>query len=325
MGEQTKKSFWGRPEGTTGWILMIAAIAVAVYFSGIIIPFIIGLLANLVGMCILGGIVLAVAYVIFDPKMRATFFYAFKLLCRAITSLVITIDPIGIAKERIAQMKKKLEEVSENISKVSGQKQKLAKIINTNVSKMKDLKVQYDILVKEGASKPRLTTVAIEMGSLDNQNKNLLPIHDTIVRSLDTLRHMQENIGEYVIQQEITVRNKEAEYVAIKEANKAMKGVYSIISGGNSENDLFFESMDYINDDIAKKMGEMDQILNNSASFLEKGDMDRHMSAVKGEATIGSFDPSSINLLTVEELETVRKNPEAGVSARTSSKYSDFQ
>lgn len=321
MNSENKKGFFDRPEGVTGMILIAGAIVALVVFSGTIIPFLIALAANLitlVAMCIVLG---ALAYCILDPKIRNGFFYLFKAISRFFTSWVITIDPIGRAKEYISELKSKLAVVFEKISIVAGEKTKLENIINSNINEMKNLKIKYEHLSKNNGTKPQMQTVASKMGNLHKQNGVFIPMLDKVTKTLDVLRHTHENTGAYIEQLEDDVKNKEIEYKIIKSANSALKSAFSIFNGGGAEREMFNETMDYVMNDISLKMGEMDQIIHASADFLNAGDLEKQVTASKGEAIMATFDPSKIEILTIEEIRAARENSTSGVQARTSSKY----
>ena len=55
-----------------------------------------------------------------------------KKVNRAITGMIINIDPIGILKDHLSQMRKRREVMSQQISNVSGQIQYLKSTIEKN-------------------------------------------------------------------------------------------------------------------------------------------------------------------------------------------------
>ena len=92
------KSFWKRPEGVTGTVFLVGAVGLMAWlvFTGLgtILAFASSLLGLVVTVLALGAIV----YMALDPKMRALVGYMYKSVMRKITSIFVTIDPIGILK-----------------------------------------------------------------------------------------------------------------------------------------------------------------------------------------------------------------------------------
>ncbi len=125
---QDLKSFWSRPEGKTGMIFIVLAAAALVYGWAQIVPFIVSMLADTLHMVYLAAILGAVLFVIFSSRTHLMF----RLLMRAITGMIINIDPIGILKDHLSQMRKRRDVMSQQISNVSGQIQYLKDIINKN-------------------------------------------------------------------------------------------------------------------------------------------------------------------------------------------------
>ncbi len=111
LGEDIK-SFWSRPEGKTGMIVIAIAAAAAVYGWAQIVPFIVSMLADTLHMVYLAAILAGVLFVIFSSRTHLMF----RLIMRWITGLIIDIDPIGILKDHLSQMRKRRDVMSQQIS-----------------------------------------------------------------------------------------------------------------------------------------------------------------------------------------------------------------
>src|ERR1700756_445331 len=125
---QDLKSFWSRPEGKTGMIVIGIAAAALVYGWGMIVPFIVSMLADTLHMVFLALMLAAVLFVIFSSRTHLLF----RLIMRWITGLIVNIDPIGILKDHLSQMRKRRDLMLQQISNVSGQIQYLKNVIDKN-------------------------------------------------------------------------------------------------------------------------------------------------------------------------------------------------
>ena len=107
------KSFWERPEGFTGILFGVGAL----FGLWLLSPVIIAAFHS----AVLLGLLAAAVYVLLDPKFRNLFSYGYKLLMKGLTSLLITINPIGILEEFISRLEKKMEKTNELLEKLWGQ------------------------------------------------------------------------------------------------------------------------------------------------------------------------------------------------------------
>src|SRR6266516_7313327 len=92
------KSFWEKPEGVTGQIVAVSAIAGAGYVLYECLPKIITLLENTLYAGVLGVTAIAFAYVATDRRFWRLGAYLYQNSMRAITRLFVEIDPIGIMR-----------------------------------------------------------------------------------------------------------------------------------------------------------------------------------------------------------------------------------
>jgi hypothetical protein len=123
------KSFWQRPEGVTGGLFLVAGIAAAAYYLLPILNKIVWEGVNLaIGLGVLGGLV----YILLDPKVRNLVWYMYKSIMRWITGIFVQIDPIGILKSYIDDLKSSLGKMSTQIANLKGQMYKLSEMIKQN-------------------------------------------------------------------------------------------------------------------------------------------------------------------------------------------------
>ena len=120
MESQNKKgkSFWKKPEGITGAIFLGGAVIGGGLLLSAAWPIIIGGLTNtfaVVGMLI---VLAALVYMVLDPKMRNLVWYMYKSVMRWITGLFVQIDPIGILKSYVEDLKDNLRKMNRQISQL---------------------------------------------------------------------------------------------------------------------------------------------------------------------------------------------------------------
>ncbi len=132
------KSFWERPEGTTGMIFGTLIVLGGGYLLYKMLPTIIELLQNtLHAIFLFAGIAVAL-YVLFDPKFRNLIWYLYKSIMRSLTGMFVQIDPIGILKSYIDSLQDNLGKMDKQIGSLRGQMRKLKDLMNQNERTMRD-------------------------------------------------------------------------------------------------------------------------------------------------------------------------------------------
>src|SRR5260370_35260687 len=89
------------------------------------------MLVDTLHMVYLAAILGAILFVVFSRRTHLLF----RLLMRAITGLIINIDPIGILKDHLEQMRRRREVMAQQISNVTGQLRYLKDVIDKNHEK----------------------------------------------------------------------------------------------------------------------------------------------------------------------------------------------
>src|SRR5260221_4264786 len=117
---QGLKNFWQRPEGTVGKVvLVVGGIAVAYGFVQIL-PFLIAAETDTLHLAIVIGAILVFLFIVTDKRVRTVAKLMFQSIMRYLTGLFIELDPIGILKNYIAEMKKNLAIMDEQLGNLNG-------------------------------------------------------------------------------------------------------------------------------------------------------------------------------------------------------------
>jgi phage shock protein A len=277
---QKVKSFFERPEGNTG-LIFIGAIIVGLFTAGYyLLPTIIEILQNTIHAMILGGVIFSVVTLLMNDNFRFLCSSAFKSTMRWITGWFIAIDPIGILKNYIEDMKEKIAQVEQNIIALSGQIQKIKASISERMSNVD----QFLRLAKKAQEKGQAdfmqlnsNKAAREKEFADKQQAML----DKMTLMHDILSKMKKNVSLLLEDTEHEVSIKESEYESIKAAYKAMKGAKALIEG-DKQKEMFEQSLEYIASDIGMKIGEMDRFMETSQDFLNTSDLNNAVFNEKG-------------------------------------------
>ena len=123
QGAAKPKSFWKKPEGVTGAIFL-AAILGGLGFLATTVDWV-NLAQNTFALLGTVAALGLVAYMVLDPKMRNLVWYMYKSVMRTITGWFVQIDPVGILKSYVDDLKDNLGKMSKQIGVLKGQMRKL--------------------------------------------------------------------------------------------------------------------------------------------------------------------------------------------------------
>ena len=289
-----KKSFWGRPEGVTGIAVLAAifiggAVLVSTFLSSLI-----ALLATTGGIIVSLFVLGAIIFMALDPKMRTLVSYMYKSVMRWITGLFIQMDPIGILKNYVDELKDNLRKMNKQISKLRGQMHKLKELIINN---KKEITSNLNEASKAKATNQRAAMVlkSRKAGRLKESNVKLEDLYRKMEVLYRVLSRMYENSSIMMEDIKDQVEMKEQERKAIHASNSAMKSAMSIISGSADKRAMFDQALEAVADDVSEKVGEMERFMDMSESFMSSVDLQNGVFEEKGLEMLERWESEGIS------------------------------
>jgi predicted nucleic acid-binding Zn-ribbon protein len=282
------KSFWSRPEGKTGMIFIVLLAAALVYGWGMIVPFIVSMLVDTLHMIGLAAILAAVLFLLFSSRVHLLF----RLLMRAITGLIINIDPIGILKDHLSQMRKRRDVMSQQISNVSGQIQYLKNVIDKNAAMANEnmrLAAHAKKIATSTADQNEQLRMALQMkakanqaGRLQKSNLSYQQLLTKLQNIYDLLSKWAVHIDFYIEDTDNEVKQAEIEYKTINTAFRAYRTAMAVIKGSGDEKELYNQTMEKLAEEAGRKLGEMEDFQRLAQNFMDTIDLEN--GAVETEA-----------------------------------------
>ncbi|MFM8449182.1 MAG: hypothetical protein ACKOAY_03675 [Haliscomenobacter sp.] len=296
MTDLPKKSFWQRPEGVTGAIFLAALLGgLGVLFIAFL-PMLVALARN---VFVLTGMILgfsALLYMALDPKMRHLIAFMYKSAMRRITGLFVELDPIAILKGYVAHLDKNLREMNRQVAKLRGQMHKLQEIILNN---KKAIEGNLELANEARANNQKNVMIlqSRKAGRLQESNLRLEDLYRKMEVLYRVLSKMFDNsqILKEDIQDQVMV--KEQERKAIHASNSAMRSAMSILSGDPDKRAMFDAAMDAVAQDVANKVGEMENFMSLSSRFMESIDLQNGVFEEEGLRMLEEWEEKSTSLL----------------------------
>lgn len=282
MDTQTSKSFWDKKEGITGKLIIAGIIIGAGIGLYVALPAIIVLLQNLIeamGLTIVAGIgagILFSAWMILSNKnFQTAAGYYFQAISKKLTGLIIEMDPIAMLEGYAKDLRKWLTQLSESITKLNGEKQKLKGIISSN-EKEKNHSLNIAKLAHQQTDQSAQAAFVLnsrQAGRLDKSNVEL----GDLLKKMEVMGKVLEKMQTAA---DFNVQDIENEVVVQKQKRAAILASWKAYSfakrilGRNQQKELFDQSLEYLANDYEMKVGEIEQFMKDSAGFLQTVDLE---------------------------------------------------
>ena len=301
--KKTLKSFWEKPEGKVG--IVISALLLFAGFLGFtqILPWLIEVAKNTLTLIALLGAIALVLVPLTMPDIRLKLSIGYKLLLRRMAGCIIKIDPIAILKETIKKGRGRLEIFEENIQKLKG-------VMGTMRNKIKSYSssAQESMLAAQAAQKQNVKSQIFlqtrQAGRLKGAVTELSTVYTRLEALYRVLTKMYENAGTILQDTEQEVALTEDKWKAIRASYSAMSSAMKALRGDKDERALYEETMEYVNNDLGEKMGEIDYMLDASETIMDSIDVRNGMFQEKGMQMLEDFEKKADTWLLGTEPES---------------------
>ncbi len=302
--EFKSKSFWQRPEGVTGMIFLAGLVIGGGYLLSIALPTIIALTQNILYLSVMLMALGAIVYMVLDPKMRNLVWYMYKSVMRWLTGLFVQIDPIGILKSYVEELKNNLRKMNKQIAQLRGQMHKLQEVIHNNKKQIEN-SLNMASKAREADKQNIMILKSRQAGRLKDSNIRLEDLYRKMEVLYRVLTKMYENSQVLMEDIQDQVMVKEQERKAIHASHSAMRSAMSIISGDPDQRAMFDMAMEAIAEDVANKVGEMERFMEMSASFMDSVDLQNGIFEEEGLKMLEKWEKEGVSLLLGNEKETL--------------------
>mgnify|MGYP000671846861 CR=1 FL=1 len=296
MPQSKPKSFWSKPEGVTGAIFLIAALLAGGWAVAGTLGAILAFAKSTAGLVTLLGVLGVVIFTALDSKARNLISYMYKSAMRKITGLFVTIDPIGILKNYVDDLRTNLRKMNRQLSMLRGQMHKLKEMIINN---QKEIKTNMTLAkeAKAGNNNKIVILKTRKAGRLRDSNMKLEDLYKRMEVLYRVLNKMYENSSILLEDVQDQVQLKDQERKAIRASHSAMKSAMSIIKGDGDKRAMFDQALEAVADDVSQKVGEMERFMDMSESFMNSIDLQNGIFEDEGMKMLEKWEAESDSLI----------------------------
>ena len=278
------KSFWEKPQGTPGMIGIALLICGAGYMVLKNAAWLALAMSNLTTAVFMGLGLFSLVWLLSDKKVRMLIWYFYKSMIEKVTGVFIEIDPIGIIKVYIQELKDKRTSMSDQLTKLKGEKGKIDRKSASVIEEMKSF-LNKGTLAKNKMNdaktaseknkfKAQASLNASKAGRRKNTAKKLTDLSERMGNLYKVMNDMYYYSGIMIDNTTDQVETLEYERNSIHASYSVMKSAQAIINGNSDEADMFDRAMQSVADDIGSKLGEMDRFMDMSENFMDGVDLE---------------------------------------------------
>jgi hypothetical protein len=291
----TIKSFWDRDEGYTGMFFIGMGLLTGGYLLYHWLPTIIKLLENTLYAGFLFGIIGFLVFFVVNERTRTLFRYIFQSFCRKITGVFVAVDPIGILKTYIRDLKDSMEAMDTQIQNLRGQMGALRNIIQKNDTQIKDC-LNKASFAKE-KNQQQVLLQSRQAGRLQKSNTTFIEIFKKMDLLYQLLTKMRQTSDTLLKDMENEVGAQIQQYQMSNAAYAALGQAMKILKGGGAGRELYDEAMERMEVEYGTKMGEIEHFMEVSRSFIEGVDLENAAYEEKAMQMLNDWEQKGGTLL----------------------------
>jgi hypothetical protein len=296
----TPKSFWKRPEGPFGMVVLVALIVGGCVGLYVILPFLITLLTNTLYLIALAAVLFAILWLAFNPTFRTAVRNLFQYSVRWFASWVVETDPIGILRNNLDDMKKEKADLDQTLQRFAGSCERLQRSIaakNDEINTLGHKAAKAEQMAAAAADpmeKERLMlerqTFLEKAGMLMQGVKQLQALEEQTSKMLTTFQHWSQIADSKIQRTENKVGFLAEQRKMILDA-KATLGVGQRLLRGNPEQLKMVDmALDYLEEDTSRTLGEIREFSRYTDKLLTDDQIESGAAADEASAKFAEFN-----------------------------------
>lgn len=299
----TMKSFWERPEGTSGMITIGLLGLGGFFLAKAILP----TLLSVFGMAItalgqlyaIGALCLglaAIIWVLMNPKFQTLVKYGFMTAMRRATNLFVPTFAIDILKNYRETRIEKNEIFATKVAELNGQKKGCTDYINENNEEIK----RALELVRAAKEKNNVTVMRVNAAQADRlskTNKELTAFEAQLSSLLVQFRRLQQANEACIADLGNDIKDRERKSKFMNSAYSAISASKSILKGDADEKELYDMADEFLLEDYNRKFGEIDDFMTQVAPILDGIDLSNDAATARALQQLQELESRSVGEL----------------------------
>lgn len=297
--DEAQKKPWQRPENWVAWL----GLGVGGYFGlrslDVILPLVERVLENVLYTSALAAAVLVIGGLAISKDFHRLIWMGYKMGARALTQVVINIDPISILEGYVGELKKKYGEITTALASLRAQARELTQLIQTKTAGYEHSMNLAKEARDHGAQQGMKTQFAIQSRKAGRLEKTALTYQGLLnkIKAHIALMEKVQEASKYMIADiEDTVEEEKEKRKTIRASYRAMAASKAILQA-DKDREMYDLALSNVQTDYFNKLGEIDQFMEDSRDFINTMDLENGIADLDAMAKLEAWDKRASNLL----------------------------
>jgi hypothetical protein len=300
---QTPKSGWSRPENYVQWIVLAALAGLGVHFFDLVLPILNRVMENMILAVFLGLSLTAIGAVLVSKDIHLLLWSYYRSGIRFFTNLLIRIDPVSVLRDGIRRVKKNLKNMSSSDAELASQQRALEELIEANSREygenMKMMSAAKRLVAGGNESmKGKMILSGRQAGRLQESNMTYQGLLNKIKGYRALTARVREGAEVVVEDMDQTVKNEIIKRKMVRSAYKSLMNAKKVMQG-DEQREMYDMALENLANDYFSKIGEMEQFMDESKSFLDGMDLKNGIYAEDALASLDEWEKKTGGILSV--------------------------
>ena len=313
--ESSELPKWQQPEKMAGRVVLLGLAGAAVYYWGVILPFLVDMVFDTVKL----GIGLGTLFVLFllatNKRIHAGLWYAGQRILRTAAGIFVNTDPIGIMEDYIRNTEKEARKMDAEVTNIEGAHELVKRKLAANTAQMQEYLSLASAATRQN-EKDMAESYAMRAAQLEEYNQRLMPMATTTANVTVVMRQILKAALRQIDGSKFKVNLLKDEYTLVKRTSSGMRAAMNILRGDPDKKYFFDLATDRVAQDMAQQLGQIKQAMRYSQEFVKEMDIQNGVMSEKGQALLEKYQKGDFNAVLNEK-------PQQPQSILTTKKASD--
>ena len=298
--ESSELPKWQQPEKMAGRVVLLGLAGAAVYYWGVILPFLVDMVFDTVKL----GIGLGTLFVLFllatNKRIHAGLWYAGQRILRTAAGIFVNTDPIGIMEDYIRNTEKEARKMDGEVTSIEGAHELVKRKLAANTAQMQEYLALASAATRQN-EKDMAESYAMRAAQLEEYNQRLLPMATTTANVTTVMRQILKAALRQIDGSKFKVNLLKDEYTLVKRTSSGMRAAMNILRGDPDKKYFFDLATDRVAQDMAQQLGQIKQAMRYSQEFVKEMDIQNGVMSEKGQRLLEKYQKGDFNAVLNEK------------------------
>ena len=313
--ESSELPKWQQPEKMAGRVVLLGLAGTAVYYWGVILPFLVDMVFDTVKLGIGLGSLFMLFLLATNKRIHAGLWYAGQRILRTMAGIFVNTDPIGIMEDYIRNTEKEARKMDAEVTNIEGAHELVKRKLAANTTQMQEYLSLASAATRQG-EKDMAESYASRAAQIQDYNQRLMPMATTTANVTVVMRQILKAALRQIDGSKFKVGLLKDEYALVKRTSSGMRAAMNILRGDPDKKYFFDLATDRVAQDMAQQLGQIKQAMRYSQEFVKEMDIQNGVMSEKGQRLLEKYQKGDFNAVLNEK-------PQQPQSILTTKKASD--